>query len=255
MDVLEGSLSSSLQGKVAVITGAASGIALATARLFHSEGARLVLGDISDEVHRVAEGLGDRAKALTTDVTRADQVKALIDLAVTEFGRIDILCNVAGASGQMVRLVDQTEDDYDMVLNINLRSVFLGMKYAIPHMIEQGGGAIVNVASTAALKGLAERATYGAAKAGVLQMTKVAAVEYATSGVRANAVCPGVIKTPMYDIGMERNPEYVARVQSLVPMLRPGQPEEVAEAMLFLASDKSSYITGMVMPVEGGQTI
>lgn len=243
-----------LEGKVAVITGAASGMGLSAAKLFYQEGASLVLADISGKAEQVAVELGERAVGLTADVRRAADAKAMIDLAVNKFGGLDILCNVAGVSGSLVPLADTSEENFDQMIDVNLRGVFLTMRNAIPEMIKRGGGAIVNIASTAAIIGTPELATYAASKAGVVALTKVAAVEYGKFGIRVNAICPGVIKTPMYDRGVAANPGMVEYLTKLVPMGRIGEAEEIAKPMLFLASHLSSYMTGSVLPVEGGQT-
>jgi NAD(P)-dependent dehydrogenase (short-subunit alcohol dehydrogenase family) len=243
-----------LEGKVAIITGAGSGMGASAARLFHSEGARLVLGDVSGQQHGIAADLGEGAVACDVDVRRSDQIQSMISQAIEQFGGLDILCNVAGVSGALVSTAETPEENFDLMIDVNLRSVFLGMKHAIPHMIARGGGSIVSIASTAALIGTPELGAYAASKAGVVALTKVVAVEYGKRGIRANAICPGVINTPMMTAGVAENPGMVDYLKGLIPMGRIGQPEEIAEAMLFLASDRSSYITGAVLPVEGGQT-
>lgn len=243
-----------LEGKVAVITGAGSGMGRCTAELFYAEGARLVLADISGQEQDVAARLGDRAVALTADVRRAADAKAMMDLAIETFGSLDILCNIAGVAGALFPLAETTEENFDHMIDVNLRGVFLTMKYAIPLMVGGKGGAIVNVASTAAIFGTPQLATYAASKAGVVALTRVAAVEYAKSGIRVNAICPGVIETPMMHAGVAADPGMVEYLKGLVPMGRIGQPEEIAKPMLFLASDLSSYVTGCILPVEGGQT-
>ena len=243
-----------LDGKIAVITGAGSGMGLCTARLFYAEGASLVLADVSGKEQQVAAELGPRAVAITANVARAADVKAVIDLAVEKFGGLDILCNIAGISGTLVPLADSTEENFNQLIDVNLRGVFLTMKNAIPRMIERGGGTIVNIASTAAIIGTPQLAAYAASKAGVVALTKAAAVEYGKLGIRVNAICPGVIETPMMKAGVAVNPGVVEYLKGLVPMGRIGQPEEIANPVLFLASGLSSYMTGAVLPVEGGQT-
>jgi NAD(P)-dependent dehydrogenase (short-subunit alcohol dehydrogenase family) len=245
-----------LEGKVAVITGVGgpTSMGATAARLFHAEGASLVLADVSGQERDAAAALADRAIACNVDVAKSDQVAHMIDLAVSTYGGLDILCNAAGVSGVLVPIADTTEENFDHMIDVNLRGVFLTMKAAIPHMIARGGGSIVNIASTAALIGTPQLGTYAASKAGVVALTKVTAVEYGRQGIRANAICPGVIETPMYDAGVVANPGIVDYLKALVPMGRSGKPEEIAEAMLFLASSRSSYITGLVLPVEGGQT-
>jgi NAD(P)-dependent dehydrogenase (short-subunit alcohol dehydrogenase family) len=230
----------SLEGKVAIITGAGSGMGLATAHLFHAEGAMVVLTDISGKEQQVAAELGENAVALTGDVSNAAHVAAVVELALRSFGGIDVLANIAGIPGKMVPLHET--------------SVFLTMKMALPHMIDRGGGSIVNVASTAALIGTPGLVAYAASKAGVAGLTKGAAVEYGKHNIRVNAVCPGVIKTPMYDSGIADNPGVVDYLMSLVPLGRTGFANEIANPLLFLASDASSYITGAILPIDGGQT-
>jgi NAD(P)-dependent dehydrogenase (short-subunit alcohol dehydrogenase family) len=238
----------------AILTGGGSGMGLAAARLFHAEGANVVLAGRSDASVRVAEELGDRAIAMRADVSRAGDVQALVGLAVSRFNRLDILCNVAGASGSMVSFTESSEENFDEMVNVNLRAVYLTMKFAIPQMLKGKGGAIVNVASTAALIGTPSLGAYGAAKGGVVALTRTVALEYAKAGIRANSICPGPIDTPMLRRGLAQNPDAHAYFESSVPMGRIGKPEEVAAAMLFLASPEASYITGVTLPVEGGQT-
>lgn len=242
-----------LEGKVAIITGAGSGMGLCAAKLFHAEGAKVLLADISGKEQRVAAELGEGAFGVTIDVTKADDVDVMVEEAVSRFGGVDILCNIAGVSGTLTKLTDTTEQNFDNMVDINLRGPFLTMKKAIPFIIKRGGGAIVNIASTAALIGTPEIATYAASKAGLVALSRSAALEYATSGIRINLICPGVIETPMYVSGVQSNPEMVDYLKSLIPMERTGQPEEIASVILFLASEMSSYMTGAVLPVEGGQ--
>lgn len=243
-----------LEGKIAVITGAASGMGAETARLFHHHGARVVLSDISEKVHDVAAALGDRAVAITGDVSRTADANAMIELALAEFGGIDVLCNVAGAMGTRGAMTDCTDENFELLVAINLRGPFLTMRAAIPHMIARGGGSIVNVCSTAGIKAYPGLITYGAAKAGLVNLTVGAAVEFAKHGVRVNAICPGPIDTPMFRKEVDGVPGAMERITSKVPMGRPGQVREIAEPMLFLASSASSYMTGTILPVEGGQT-
>ena len=227
---------------------------LAAARLFHAEGANVVLAGRSDASVRVAEELGDRAIAMRADVSQAGDVQALVGLAVSRFNGLDILCNVAGASGSMVSFTESSEQNFDEMVDVNLRAVYLTMKFAIPQMLKGKGGAIVNVSSTAALIGTPSLGAYGAAKGGVVALTRTVALEYAKAGIRANSICPGPIDTPMLRRGLAQNPDAHAYFENSVPMGRIGKPEEVAAAMLFLASPEASYITGVTLPVEGGQT-
>lgn len=247
-------MTNQLEGKTAVLTGAGSGMGLATARLFHKHGANLVLADISGAQETTAKELGDRAVAVQADVSKTSDAQAMIDLAVSEFGALDILCNIAGANAPMRPLHESPEEDFDKMINVNLRGVFLTMKFGISAMLERGGGVIVNVASTAALIGTPQLGVYSAAKSGVYGLTRSVALEYATQNIRANTLCPGTIKTPMMDQGIADNPGAYEYLRDLVPMRRVGTADEIANGMLFLASDQSSYITGIALPVEGGQT-
>jgi NAD(P)-dependent dehydrogenase (short-subunit alcohol dehydrogenase family) len=244
-----------LEGKTAVLTGAGSGMGLATARLFYAHGANLVLADISGAQEKTAKELGDRAVPIQADVTRPEDAKAMIDLAGSKFGGLDILCNIAGAvTTPMCMFHEAPEADFDFMVNVNLRGPYLTMRFAIPVFLARGSGVIVNVASTAAVIGVPQLANYAAAKTGLLGLTKSIALEYADQNIRANTLCPGTIKTPMADVGIAGNPAAYEYIKNLVPMRRMGTAEEIAQGMLFLASDMSTYITGMALPVEGGQT-
>ncbi|EHJ95504.1 SDR family NAD(P)-dependent oxidoreductase [Agrobacterium tumefaciens] len=243
-----------LSGKVALITGAGSGIAAAAARLFHKEGARIVLADVSGKEADLAAELGEGAVACQADVSKSNDVEAMIGLAISEFGQLDILCNVAGITGPQGSLEDAREEDFDRVIAVNIRGLFLSMKYALPHLVEGNGGVIVNISSATALVGMPGLAVYSATKGAIIATTRVIAAEYASRGVRANVVCPGGIETPIYLEHLARDPEAVNKTVSLIPAGRVGKPEEIAQAMLFLASDASSYMTGAVVPVDGGQT-
>lgn len=243
-----------LSGKVALITGAGSGIAAAAARLFHMQGASIVLADVSGKEADLAAELGERAVACRADVSKSDDVKAMIDIAISEFGQLDILCNVAGITGPLGSLEDAQEEDFDAVLAVNIRGLLLSMKYALPHLVAGNGGVIVNISSATALVGMPGLAVYSATKGAIIATTRVIAAEYASKGVRANVICPGGIETPIYLEHLARDPESVNKTVSLIPAGRVGKPEEIAQAMLFLASDASSYMTGAVVPVDGGQT-
>jgi NAD(P)-dependent dehydrogenase (short-subunit alcohol dehydrogenase family) len=244
-----------LAGKVAVVTGAGSGIGRATALLFAREGALLVCADRSGEQHTVAEEIGDTAVPVAADVSDADDVRRMIATAEDRFGRLDVLFNNAGFGGPRKPLAEHDEATFDDVIAVNLKGVFLGMKYGIAAMLRNGGGSVVNTASSAALVGWRGHALYAAAKGGVVQMTKCAALDYATKGVRVNAICPGMTWTGLAgataDIP-EPPPDAVMKAQ---PMHRWGLPTELAAAALFLACDESSFITGVALPVDGGYVV
>jgi NAD(P)-dependent dehydrogenase (short-subunit alcohol dehydrogenase family) len=239
-----------LEGKVAVITGAGSGIGAAMAELFAREGARVIVADVSGNERAVAERLGDAAVPVHADVSRGDDVRAMLGVATSRFGRLDIICNNAGIEGDVVKTAECTEENFDRVWAVNGRAVFLGMHYGIPLLLANGGGSIINTASVASVVAFPRMAAYCAAKGAVLMMTKTAAAEYAAKGVRVNAVCPGAVETGMTE---SLGPLIVA-VRERTPMGRMATPSEVASLALFLASDESSFITGAAMLVDGGYT-
>jgi NAD(P)-dependent dehydrogenase (short-subunit alcohol dehydrogenase family) len=244
-----------LDGKVAVITGAGSGIGRAIAELFHAEGASVVVADISGNESAVASSLGERALGVRADVTSSRDIQAMFDATTARFGGIDILCNNAGIDGEMHYIADVDEASFERVMAINLRGVFLGMKFVIPLLKRRGGGSIINIASTAGITATPGLGVYGASKAGVMQLSRSAAVEYARDGIRVNAVCPAMIETPMVAHLLKTNPQDAARVLAVTPMGRVGQPQEVAGVALFLASDESTYVTGVSLPVDGAYTV
>ncbi|GAB4321588.1 MAG: SDR family oxidoreductase [Dehalococcoidia bacterium] len=240
-----------LEGKVAIVTGAGSGIGKAAALLFAREGAKVVCADIKGADQTAAE-IGDDALAVTADVSKPADVQAMVKAATSRFGRLDVIFNNAGIEGEQAPTADATEENFDRVIAINLKGVFLGMKYAIPAMLESGGGSIINNASVAGLVGFPNIPAYCASKGGVVQLSKTAALEYATQGIRVNAICPGVIWTPMVERFTGGSDEARDQFAAIEPVGRMGTPEEVAAMALFLASDESSFVTGAVMPVDGG---
>jgi NAD(P)-dependent dehydrogenase (short-subunit alcohol dehydrogenase family) len=249
-----------LAGKVAVITGAASGIGAATARLFARGGARLMLGDLDEAgVRRVAEqcsGEGGEVGALRTDVTTGADVRRLVDSAVERYGKLDIIFNNAGI-GMPGSILDRDEEDFDRVVAVNLKGVFLGCKYALPHFLDNPtGGAIVNMSSNGGLIGRPADPLYVATKHGVMGLTKSLALAYADRRVRVNALCPGPIDTPMIWQGvppeMDRE-EFIRRAVAACPTPRMAAPEEVASAALFLASDEASFVSGVGLAVDGAK--
>lgn len=245
-----------LNDKVAVITGAGSGIGKATARRFVAEGARVVCASISGSAIDVAQELGDAALGLKIDVADESDVQYMIAAAEERFGRIDILVNNAGFSTGLRPLHEHTTEDWDRVHAANLRGAFFCMKHGIISMRSTGGGCIVNTSSATALVGFKHHSIYGAAKAGVNQMTLAAALDYADDNIRVNAVCPGSIWTGRHPLSQDFSepPPGVNRVPG-IPMDRWGSAAEIASAILFLASDEASYITGVLLPVDGGYSI
>ncbi len=240
-----------LEGKVAVITGAGSGIGAATATLFCREGAKIVAVDISGKQAEVATRLGPNCIPFHADVSEGKEVQAMLEKAVSAFGRLDILYNNASILGRMRRSGEYSEEDFDEVWAVNGRSGFLGIRYAIPIMLKYGGGSIISTSSMAAVVAFKKEIAYCAAKAAVCMMTKVAAVEYAAQGIRVNAILPGAIKTGMTD-GIDQLALKV--VGQATPMGRMAEASEVANLALFLASDESSFITGSTILVDGGYT-
>lgn len=245
-----------LKGKVAIVTGAASGIGRATVELFAREGAVVVAADVLDEAgQRLADELAQRHETcafIHIDVSKESEVEAMVHFALAEYGRLDVLFNNAGIEGEQAPTAEASIENWQRVIDVNLKSVFLGMKYGIQAMLRTGGGAIVNNASVAGLVGFAGIPAYCASKGGIIQLTRTAALEYATQGIRVNCLCPGVIDTPMVQRFTSANPEARAQLEALEPVGRFGRPEEVAQLALFLASDRSSFITGAIVPVDGG---
>ena len=252
-----------LDGKVAVVTGGASGIGAATVRLFVSEGAKVVIADLQEEVGAALAGeLGTNVAAVRCNVAREADVANAISTAVDRWGRLDVLYNNAGFGGASGPLDETSVEDYDMTMDVLLKSVFLGIKHASPHMKAQGSGSIISTASVCAFEAGIGNQLYSVAKAGVVMMTKAAALELAEFDVRVNAVCPGYIATPLAagrpisSAEPERVAAAVDRLRNsnmdVQPLARSGEPEDIANMALFLASDESRWVTGQAMVVDGG---
>lgn len=252
-----------LKDKVAIITGAGSGLGRAAAILFAKEGARVVVAanrekDGEQTVKSITEG-GGEAIFVSVDVTRAADLQNAVKTAVNKYGKLDIMFNNAGTPGPGKLTAYITEEEWQRVISVNLTGVFLGTKYAIPEMLKGGGGVIINTSSVAALSPRRYTAAYTAAKAGVIRLTRVTALEYARKNIRVNCILPGPIDTPFFTKVSDSDPEKIAifkeKVLKEVPLGRFAQPEEIARVALFLASDEASYITGAAFAADGGQLL
>ena len=245
-----------LEGKIALVTGAGSGIGRATALAFAREGAKVVVADVAaeggKETLRLIEEAGGSGFFVEGDVSITGDVRTIVQAAVEHYGRLDCAFNNAGIEGAQAPTAECAEENWDRVLAINLKGTWLCMKHEIPIMLKQGGGAIVNTASVAGLVGFPNIPAYNASKGGVIQLTKTAALEYAKQGIRVNAVCPGVIRTPMVERFLGGSPEAEAQFVAMEPVGRMGLPQEIAEAVVWLCSDAASFVTGHAMAVDGG---
>ncbi|MCE2391960.1 MAG: glucose 1-dehydrogenase [Proteobacteria bacterium] len=245
-----------LEGQVALVTGAASGIGRAAAVLFASEGARVVAADIdAGGVRTTAERVraaGGEALAVEADVSRSADVQALVGEALSAYGRLDCAYNNAGMSGPAHSVAEMPEEQFERALDVMLKGVFLCMKYELPPMLGRGSGAIVNCASGAGLIGFPGQSGYVAAKHGVIGLTKAAALEYSASGIRVNAICPGTARTGIVEQWVGDNPELEREVTALHPIGRIAEPEEIAQAALWLCTERASFVTGSALSVDGG---
>lgn len=247
-----------LQDKVAVITGAASGIGLAAAHRFAAEGAAVVIGDLAQQQAEQAAAqvrdAGGRAIGVAVDVMTEESVAALVGAAVDEFGQLDVMCNHVGGSNPRkdLDLLRMDLDEFDRVMQLNVRSAVLGCRLALPHLIEAGGGSIINTASVGGLAGDYTQTAYGASKAAVIRLTQYVATQYGADRVRCNAVAPGAVMTPSLRDNLAPEAIDAIRAHNALPFL--GEPDDIAAVMLFLASEESRYLTGQVLVVDGGMT-
>jgi len=248
-----------MQGKVILITGGSSGIGYATAEAFAREGASVVIASRGEkkgeEAARAIKTMGGEITFVKTDVSKEDQVKEMVDQAVSKYGRLDFAFNNAGVEGKGARLAKETMEMWNRIMEINLKGVWLCMKYELLQMTKQGGGVIINNSSTSGLGGAPRLTIYSASKHGVIGLTKGAALEYISENIRINAICPGIIKTPMHDERLLTTPGLEEMMLSMIPMKRLGKPEGVASMVMWLCSDDASYVTGSTFLMGGGQAV
>ena len=246
-----------MKGKVALVTGARSGIGEAAARMFAEAGATVVLAGRHEPTAQAEQivAAGYNAISIRCDVSDEADVKAMVEEIVNRYGHLDMAYNNAGIQSPIMNVADLDSKEYDKVMDINLRGIWHCMKYELQQMRKQNSGAIVNCSSLGGLVGIADRAVYHASKHGVLGLTKSAALEYATRGIRINAVCPGIIATPMVDRMMQSEADEMNELMRFVPIRRLGKPEEVAAAVLWLCSDAASFVIGQSIAVDGGYTV
>lgn len=249
----------SFESQVAIVTGGASGMGFSTAKAFAEAGAAVALCDVNEEAVRSAAdklvAAGHRVIGITCNVADEAQVAAMVDQVVSTFGRLDAAFNNAGVQSPVVELADADSGEYDRVMDINLRGVWNCMKYQLRQMREQGSGSIVNNSSIGGIVGIAGRGTYHASKHGVLGLTKSAALEVASKGIRVNAVCPGTIETPMVTSMLASEPEAMDAIMKDMPIGRLGRPEEIASAVLWLCSSGAAFVIGHALVVDGGYTV
>lgn len=243
-------------GKVALVTGGGSGIGRATALAFAKKGTKVVIvGRTKEKIEETKEMVrasGGEAIAVPADVSSAEQVRKMIQITIDEFGRLDFACNAAGVGGRLLPIAEATEEDFDSTMSINVKGVWLSMKYQIRQMLKQGFGAIVNISSINGLDGTQNAAIYSASKSAVNSLTKSAALDYAKSNIRINAICPGPIHTPLLEEVFDQTKKTKNEYKSLVPMDRIGNPEDIAHSVIWLCSKEANYITGHIMIIDGG---
>ena len=245
-----------LKDRVAIITGAASGIGRATALLFAKEGAKIVAADVDDEgsnetVNQI-QAAGNEAFLVRTDVTSTEDVQAMVKATIDAYGKLDILFNSAGIAMRLP-VADLPEADWDRCIDVNLKGGYLCAKYAIPEIIRNGGGSIINMGSIYGIVGGKTRAAYVASKGAVVNLTRGMALDYVDDNIRVNCICPGFVETPLVQ-GVVKTPEAYQALANQHPMKRLGRPEEIAYGALYLASDESSFVTGIALPIDGGYT-
>ncbi|HWB98981.1 MAG TPA: SDR family oxidoreductase [Bryobacteraceae bacterium] len=246
-----------LKDRIAVITGAATGIGAATAEVFAREGAKVIIGDINETAAEATVGrihaAGGEAAFLPCDVASPEQVRRLIAAPIERYGRLDILHNNAAYLFAAFPVAETAEEEWEKTIQVNLRSVYVAAKAAIPHMVRQGGGVIINTASVLGVVGAPTYSAYIASKGGIIQLTRSIAIDYGKQGIRCNALCPGITASPPAAESM-KNPEHMKYLMSMTVLGRPATPAEIANAALFLASDESSYVTGTCLFADGGWT-
>ncbi len=249
-------MTDAMTGKTALVTGGGSGIGRATALAYARAGARVLVADVDPaggkETVALIENMSETAMFVAADVARAGDVESMVNAAITAWGRLDFAFNNAGIQGDLSQTAECTEENWDQITGINLKGVWLCMKYEIAQMLKQGGGAIVNNASNFGVVGSVGMPAYSASKHGVIGLTKTAALEYAQTGIRINVVCPGPVQTPLVDKIIERRPEIVDAITQREPIGRMGQPEEIAGAVVWLCSAEASFVIGATLAIDGG---
>jgi len=245
-----------LENKIALVTGAGSGIGRASTLRLAAEGAMIAVSDVNvphgEETARQIQAMGGQAFFMKCDVARPNEVEAFVEATVQRFGGLDVAVNNAGVGGALMNTETLDEATWDFVMNVNLKGVWLCMKYEIPQMVKRGGGAIVNIASIAGLLGFRGNAVYSASKHGVIGLTKSTALEVARQGIRVNAICPGFTETAMVTTMIDEVPRMKDGVMNSSPMRRLGRVEEIADAVLYMASDMSSFVNGHALAIDGG---